>query len=521
MKIRRLFSAIALSSLLNATPLLAFDTVINVPPEVAPSEIGSSTQLNLGDGGVLPFNFQAGASDGSSTDVEVNIDGGMTGRSFDAYFGSTINVYDGGIDQGFLGRQGSFLNIYGGIVSREFETAGTVNLSGGILGSNGSYPSVSALQHSQFNISGGTVLGGLRASAESEVHISGGTIGRDFIMSSGSVITIEGGLFGGHFDQREGSDATLIGGEFRLNGIEYTGSTISLDPEDIFTGTLANGTPFLFTPHTRDSLSNIALTQATLPAADITTIVVDESNSLGPRGLRAGQSLELRDGGTLTDYFVATEATLRMDGGLIGDDAELYASKLEFNGGTIGRALHAFGASHISVNGGSMLTVKTFADSSLDMQGGTITHLEAHSGSNILIAGGTIGSNSNGSAGSSISISGGTVPHVGLEANGELHLYGTEFLLDGQPITGLALNTPITIETREGFLSGVFADGTPFSFELQGNGKLRRRPISPGATLTVTLVNPVPEPATAALTTMAFAVFLGCRWHRRKFCPPK
>jgi hypothetical protein len=64
-----------------------FTTVINVPPEVAPTSIGSDTQLNLGDGGEIGSNFDAGADDGSSTNVEVNIDGGSVGNSFSAYGG--------------------------------------------------------------------------------------------------------------------------------------------------------------------------------------------------------------------------------------------------------------------------------------------------------------------------------------------------------------------------------------------------------------------------------------------------
>jgi hypothetical protein len=52
-------------------------TVINVPPDSAPSSIGRSTPLNLGDGGVIGTVFQAGNSDGSSSNVEVNISGGV------------------------------------------------------------------------------------------------------------------------------------------------------------------------------------------------------------------------------------------------------------------------------------------------------------------------------------------------------------------------------------------------------------------------------------------------------------
>ena len=54
-------------------------TIINVPPEVAPASIGSDTQLNLFDTGSIQRIFNAGASDGSSTNVELNIYGGTVG----------------------------------------------------------------------------------------------------------------------------------------------------------------------------------------------------------------------------------------------------------------------------------------------------------------------------------------------------------------------------------------------------------------------------------------------------------
>src|SRR5262249_19752394 len=38
-----------------------FTAVINVPPSVAPTTIGSHTQVNVFDGGYLPYDFRAGS----------------------------------------------------------------------------------------------------------------------------------------------------------------------------------------------------------------------------------------------------------------------------------------------------------------------------------------------------------------------------------------------------------------------------------------------------------------------------
>jgi hypothetical protein len=69
-----------------------FTTIYNVPPDVAPSSIGTDTQLNLFEGGWVGSFFRAGASDGTSTNVEVNVFGGFFGRAT-AYGGSRITYF--------------------------------------------------------------------------------------------------------------------------------------------------------------------------------------------------------------------------------------------------------------------------------------------------------------------------------------------------------------------------------------------------------------------------------------------
>jgi len=53
-----------------------FTTVIDVPPDLPPSQIASDTQPNLEDGGTIANGFSAGNSSGTSTNVEINITGG-------------------------------------------------------------------------------------------------------------------------------------------------------------------------------------------------------------------------------------------------------------------------------------------------------------------------------------------------------------------------------------------------------------------------------------------------------------
>jgi hypothetical protein len=76
----------------------------------------------------------------------------------------------------------------------------------------------------------------------------------------------------------------------------------------------------------------------------------------------------------------------------------------------------------------------------------------------------------------------------------QVNLVGTEFLLGGQPIAGLALNQPFTINDRNTTLSGVFVDGSPFSFDLNSIVAFNSDWFLPQAVLAVTLVESIPLP---------------------------
>src|SRR5262245_14186015 len=89
-------------------------TMINVPPVEAPTSIGSDTQLNVGDGGIVYATFWAGAADGSSTNVEVNLDGGRFWSGIQAYHGATVNLNRGNVSGWVEAFNGSVVNMTGG-----------------------------------------------------------------------------------------------------------------------------------------------------------------------------------------------------------------------------------------------------------------------------------------------------------------------------------------------------------------------------------------------------------------------
>ena len=93
-----------------------FTTILNIPPDPDIGNdqgIGSDTQLNLFDGGTIGVRFDAGALDGTSTNIEVNISGGLVGDGFRAFDGSTVNISGGGVGIDFDANSGSEVNLFG------------------------------------------------------------------------------------------------------------------------------------------------------------------------------------------------------------------------------------------------------------------------------------------------------------------------------------------------------------------------------------------------------------------------
>ena len=77
-----------------------------------------------------------------------------------------------------------------------------------------------------------------------------------------------------------------------------------------------------------------------------------------------------------------------------------------------------------------------------------------------------------------------------------VNLIGNKFVLDGSELEGLIVGEPFTITNRDVTLSGLLADGSPFSFELNSTESDISDFFSRDATLRVTLV---PEPSCIVL----------------------
>ena len=329
--------------------------VIDSPITAGPWSLRSGETLTLVDGGMLRNFAVVGGTlnvqGGTTSDVEtagggvVNISGVDVRNDFTA-FDSEVNISGGIVGFGFDANSGSVVNISGGIVASRFNAnfGSEVNISGGAVG--------------------GDSAQALDANSGSVVNISGGILGNEFNANEGSEVNISGGAVG-PFNAASGSDVELFGGEFRLNGEPFTDQTITLAEDDVFTGTLSDGSSFIFSSPSvplsfgfesflsrRDNLSEIRLSATPLPTLDVTPVVIDSSVTEGPSGLRSGQTFTLVDGGSLRRNFAVVDATLNVQGGTLGQGVETAGGVVNISGGTVGSFFEAYSGSEVNISGG-------------------------------------------------------------------------------------------------------------------------------------------------------------------------
>lgn len=440
--------------------------VIDTPFPVRPSGVRAGQTLTLRDGGELDINFEA-------VDATVNIEGGFIG-DHSGFSRSVVNISGGEVD--------AFSNAYAGAV---------VNLTGGNWGSFSD-----AHAGSVVNVIDGTLDSFFEAQAGSTINIRGGVVDR-FTAFTGSAVNITGGTLGTNFDLEAGTDAELFGGEFRLNGETFTGSTLTVGDDDLFTGTLADGSAFILAGDTSDDVVGLKLVQVALPTLDTTPQVIDTSDHGRPSGLRAGQTLTVIEGGVLGNFFETVDgSTLNLDGGRLGDDAGVVNGTVNIISGNVGRAFVGHTGSVVNFSGGTMGNQsEALSGSTFNISGGLIgSDFAAEFGSVVNISGGVFEEEF--SSEGEVNISGGTfVDEVSFGSDSEVNLFGSGFQIDGLPAISLFEGQNFATQAKNAVLSGTFADGTDFSFDFSGRDSL-----SSTATLTLTLgAPPVPEPGSMAL----------------------
>src|SRR3954452_24146676 len=108
---------------LAASAQAGFSNIINVPPAVIDSwPIHPDTQVNVYEDGTLPWGFILGYYSGSSSHIELNVNGGsvadflQTGSWFATNSDIVVNLFSGEIGNYFYAASGTTVNVYGGSI---------------------------------------------------------------------------------------------------------------------------------------------------------------------------------------------------------------------------------------------------------------------------------------------------------------------------------------------------------------------------------------------------------------------
>jgi hypothetical protein len=505
-----------------------FSTIMNIPPDPNIEDnggIGSGTLLNLFDGGTVGESFEVGNTDGSSTNVEMNVFGGVVANALHANGGSVVNVL-GGEMGAQSSAMGALVNVAGGSVGIQFQAlvGSTVNVAAGSVGSF-----FMAGQGSFVNLAGGLIGTGFMARDGSAVNITGGLMGAFVRADDGSVVNISGGTMGHSADFSTGSEINIRGGEFRLDGVLIGGlanvgesAGVNIPEGSVLSGTLEDGTPFALGQLNFDFIDDGTIT---LHAAALPPVGPGQINFPGdesPLGIRTGQAVNVGAGGTLglfngtfnagrgstvnvnggevSSAIEAVTATLNVYDGIVQQVTALEGTVVNVVGGSVGFGFKAQD-SRLNLSGGTVGSIELLGDTKLQMTAGEIfgtfatPAVLAQGGTELTVTGGTIGGRFVLAAPlddpAEATISGGLFEDALLiQAGSGLHLIGSEFTLNGVDITGLSFGEAFVVEDRNVTLSATLLDGTPLDLDLNTALVFGMDFIADDAIVSVTLLVP-------------------------------
>ena len=211
-----------------------------------------------------------------------------------------------------------------------------------------------------------------------------------------------------------------------------------------------------------------------------TEIIFGRGSSIGDSfTANPGSELIVDGGGSIGDFFTAFGCYIRIGNGSIGNHFTVEnGSVVNIGSGNVGN--------FVTANSGSQVNI--FGDGSV---GSSFT---ANNGSEVNIDGGDVGNRFTVDNGGEVNITGGFFSGEFKAFNGgEINVSGGDFVLDGESLDdSLTIGDTFTIVQRNVTLSGRFANGVAFSFNLNSADSVGEDFFDPDATLTVTAVQEIP-----------------------------
>lgn len=302
----------------------------------------------------------------------------------------------------------------------------------------------------------------------------GGTIGANFEAgdpdgsSSNVEVNIMGGSTGAAFRVNPGAVAVQTGGFMRGTSVKDNGSFFVRGGE-------SEG----------------------IDAQDGSFVLV-EGGAVNALSAQSGSTVRLRSGGLVrANFSTAPRSDVLITGGVIGRNIEIFGTT-RVTGGSIGTEVKVSSPlGRLELAGGVVPgSISIDNQGTLEMEGGEVdvaVFIRQFSTANI---------------------SGGTFGNIIADQFSNLNFRGRDFRISGMPVTGLERGESLVITTRRrGIdLTGILADGSPFSVELNPSFTVGSDLISPAATLAITQI---PEPSAALMLVLSSAGTIAV-WRKRQ-----
>jgi hypothetical protein len=415
-------------------------TDVNISGDViatASSVLGSIT-LN---GGTVGGNVSATGNVSAIPNAIIQINGSNITGSVSANVRSAITLVSGSI---------------GGNVAANTGPLTLMEVQGGTIAGN----ALSTARNAELRMSGGTVMGDVRATNRGTANVSGGTVNGN-LTSDRATVNLSGGTVQGNLSVTNFGDGTMSNGSVlgnaTLSGVSFT-----------MTGGQVQGT-FQVAQESAVSVTGGSITGAAAVQATATLNVSDTALFQDDLDAFDGGTLNF-SGGSAKSVQITNQATLNMSGSafVLGNLNLLNSSTANLNGGKASGALFAGDGSIITMTSGEVSGAFTSQQSNLTVQGGTIKgDLTAADASVIKLNGGSVSNNLFCAGQSTLVVEGTPLVAQSAEARDNSKLF-----IRGGGIAGhaSAFQTAILSLSGSAFISGNLEGSDTAALSMSGGG---------------------------------------------------